>query len=299
MDNFAKDMACVVRQLFPADENVGANNKRKRSSSLCPMGTSPLREIRNHSNNISSDKNIQGRRLSDEGNLYNGTQRRREHIRSISIQKRVFSANESSESSSAEGFLNSVTNILNDRYPSDTDHLVIREAAVEDRANGRIVPLNSVRKEQIETIRVMMIPPKRKDTMKRMEKMILGSNFDQKHPRYGPGFWHSVLRSYSSFKKIYIAEKHIKERFDLLFGFTYCLSKHRRWLTHNARGWGGEKMVAGLALRWKHLLKYSPEQMGLDEEYSYPALMHLVEDFKIAVESVETYGNPTLQFEYI
>ena len=87
----------------------------------------------------------------------------------------------------------------------------------------------------------------------------------------------------------------------MLFGFNYNLSRNRRWLTHNGRGWGGEKMITGLALRWKHLLKYSTEHiiMELDWEFSHPAVLYFVENFKITVETAEMFGNPKLRFDYI
>jgi hypothetical protein len=58
-------------------------------------------------------------------------------------------------------------------------------------------------------------------------------------------------------------------------------------------------MVAGLALRWKDLFKKnSSQQLRRDLEFSYPAVTHFLEDFKKAVEKIETYGHSQLRFDY-
>jgi hypothetical protein len=201
-------------------------------------------------------------------------------------------------------FLGRFTNVL-EHYPDGTDYLVIQDATINRYCNDKTktkveeVSLNSLSVEQLDTIRVMVITPERKRVMDDMGRLLLGSKFKRKQFNYGPGFWYSVLRSYATFKQSYAAEKDISTRFDMLFGFTYCLSKHPRWATQHGRGWGGEKMVAGIAMRWKHLLKYPTIQLGMDEEFSYPALLHFLSDFKTFVESAEMYGDPKLQFNHI
>ncbi|MGK3736519.1 MAG: hypothetical protein ACI90V_003361 [Bacillariaceae sp.] len=304
------DMNNVVRRLFQeVDENHDVNNKRKRSSVFCALSPSPLREIPIQTNNTTTQNGLQPRQLLPEKENYH------DNVSSFSTKQGIVSevggrdrtiplpfVNQSSNpfplncssKSPAEVFLNRLADVLSDQYPPDTNHMVLRDTIDVD-----FIPLNSLSETQIGTIRVMMIPNKRKKTMDGMGRLILGANFDRDQPNYVQGFWYSVLRSYDTFKQIYAAEKHVTERFDMLFGFSYNLFKNQRWLTHNGRGWGGEKMIVGLALRWKHVLKYSPEKIGLDQEFSYPAVLWFVEEFKLAVENAEMYGNPKLKFDYI
>jgi hypothetical protein len=190
-------------------------------------------------------------------------------------------------------------------YPANSDYLVIRDAILDEDDNNdmdsdssRDVPVTLLTMEQLNTIRVLVVTPKRQKTMDEMGRLILGPKFGRQQFNYGPGFWYTVLRSYSSFKHIFAAEKDIATRFDLLFGFTRYLAIHTRWLTHHGRGWGGEKMVDGLAGRWKRMLQYSARHLELDEEFSLPAVLCFLEEFKATVETAEMYGDPPLQFDH-
>jgi len=58
-------------------------------------------------------------------------------------------------------------------------------------------------------------------------------------------------------------------------------------------------MIASLAKHWRRLFgKYTPAELGLDLEFSYPAALAFLEKFKIMCESVETFGYPTIDFPY-
>jgi hypothetical protein len=58
-------------------------------------------------------------------------------------------------------------------------------------------------------------------------------------------------------------------------------------------------MVEGLATRFKNLLATkTPEELDLDEEFSFPAVLHLLEVFRATVESAPTYGDPKMVFKY-
>ena len=305
------DMNNVVRRLFQeVDENHDVKNKRKRTSVFCALSPSPLREIRIQTNNTNTQNGLQPRQLLPEkenciDNLSSfsteqgivsevGARDRTIPLPHINQSSNPFFPLNCSSKSPAEVFLNRLTDLLGDQYPPDTDHMVLR-----DTIDADFIPLDSLSETQIGTIRVMIIPNKRKKTMDGMGRLILGANFDREQPNYVPGFWYSVLRSYDTFRQIYAAEKHVTKRFDMLFGFSYYLLKNQRWLTHNSRGWGGERMIVGMALRWKHVLKYSPEKIGLDHEFSYPAVLWFVDEFKRTVENAEMYGNSKLKFDYI
>ena len=127
-----------------------------------------------------------------------------------------------------------------------------------------------------------------------MQRLIYGEKLDIQEQNSEPRFWHSVLQSYDMFKKMYIVENRVTKRFDMLFGFTYCLSKDCRWLGHNESCREREKIITGLDLRWKHVLRYSFKELGIDGEFSLPAVLHLVEAFKNTVKSGQRNGGPML-----
>jgi hypothetical protein len=367
MDDFAQEMACVVRRLFPDDDkenmppideqnrrhkqqptwawessnsmmhlhdkNVNVN-KRKRDSVLATSRSFPLNEVRNGAiiktkniNNTATTNQLyrskggvvtikvdtlsqevcvpivnsspkQNFKLSDESKV-----KISEEVPLIETVS-VHNPNEAGCSSPAKDFMEQFDYVLSKRYPKGTDFLIIRDVfspSIDD--HGGVVPmeinLDELSKEQLSTIRVLIIPLQRQETMDEMGKLILGDRFGRNNIRYDRNFWFSILKSYGIFKRFYaIKSSDMEARFNLLFGFTYHLSKHPHWMNHHARGWGGEKMVSGLASRWKQLLKCLPGQMGLDSEFSYPAVLCFLQEFKTTVENVNTNGDPKLQFNY-
>jgi hypothetical protein len=205
------------------------------------------------------------------------------------------------ETTPNEDFLNRFKTVTS-RYPYGTGYIDIRGAIQEGDPEWREdfdVDAVLFSEEQVRRIRVLIVPAELYIAIDEMGRLILGQEFDRRNKVFGPGFSYSVLRSYDSFKRLYSDTTEIPKRFNVLFGFTYHLSRNSRWMIQHGRGWGGEKMVAGLALRWKDLLrKHSSQQLRRDLEFSYPAVTHFLEDFKKAVERVETYGDSQLRFDY-
>jgi hypothetical protein len=207
------------------------------------------------------------------------------------------------EKETIEDFLQRFKTVVSSRYPYGTGYLDIRGAIQEGDSEWRNdfdLDKVSFTEAQVRRIRVLIVPMERCRAMDDMGKLILGEEeFHRRKKEYTTGFSYSVLRSYLTLKRIYSqTENDIPKRFNLLFGFTYHLYRNPRWMTHHGRGWGGENILTGLALWWKDLLKQSAQELALDLEFSYPAVMHFLEDFKKSVESVEKYGDPRLRFVY-
>lgn len=320
MDNFASDMACIVRRLFPddveTDARAEAGAKRKRNSVFAALSPSPLREIRNVPKSKGTDTTA--RTSSTSKGFHNLSGGPGATCREDSeTKKNLFDDDNEDDDSAfddeddASDTSKSPTELFSDHfmhvlsyYPSDSDYLVIRDAVLDDddatmeTRDPRQISLSSISMEQVETIRLMIVTPTRLQMMDGMGKLILGPKFGRTKISNGPGFWHSVLRSYATFKQLFANEKETSRRFDMLFGFTYYLAEYPRWISQHGRGWGGETMVAGLAMRWKHILKHSPHELLLDEEFSLPATTCLLEEFRLMVESAEMYGDPALRFAY-
>ncbi|KAG7342089.1 hypothetical protein IV203_007181 [Nitzschia inconspicua] len=319
MDSFAMDMACVVRRLFPEEEDMDVRclggAKRKRNSVFTALSPSPLREIRNIPKSKGTDTTARTSSTSKGFlDINEGIGRQGE---GSEIKKNLFEDEEEDDESEFDDDDDtdvgpkSPSEIFSDRfmhvlsyYPSDSEYIVIRDAILDpdnetmEALDPCQVPLSSISMEQVETIRLMIVTPTRMQTMEDMGKLILGPKFGRQSVSSGPGFWYSVLRSYLSFKQLFATEESTPRRFDMLLGFTYYLAEYPRWISHHGRGWGGEKMVAGLAMRWKHMLKYSARELLLDEEFSLPATLCLLDEFQAAVESAEMYGDPPLLFTY-
>ena len=143
---------------------------------------------------------------------------------------------------------------------------------------------------QVDHVRVIVITKERQECMDEMGRLILGEQFGAQLMSFSTSFSYHVLGAWSQFSKLYHQTMDWKRKFDLLLGFTDTLKEHDVWIHDHEVGWGGEKMVKQLALCWKTILTKTDEDLGIDREYTRPGIVALLEQFKEAVESVETYG---------
>jgi hypothetical protein len=320
MEFFAREMQDVVRILFPDDDNKrqrctpnSMNNKKKKrlkrsSVSISLRTPTPLREVRNivqmtTTNSLTDNLSVASSFISNKSSAMD-TKIRKVNFDASTFQRTFFSALS--------------------KYPPNTQYLLIQDVVLSTEEDSMMddsssttgskeeemeIPLESLSSDEIGTLRVIMMPPKRQAVMQRMNNLLLGDSMsnglyslDQQHHHivHRPSFWYQVLQRANAFKREYASTVNSSDRFDMMFGFTWCLATNPAWLTQHARGWKGEQMVSSLAIRWKNLLKYDSVQLGiLDDEFSFPALICFLDNFKAAVESTETYGEPKMRFDYI
>jgi hypothetical protein len=150
--------------------------------------------------------------------------------------------------------------------------------------------------EQVDRIRIMIVPERREEVlvaylnyydMAYKEDHISKESAD-------------VLKHFDGFKRRYSSTRCVQEKFDLLFGFSFAIKKYSGWMYRYECMHAREKMVAALARHWRNLLrKNSPVQLGLDAEFSYPALLTFLRCFKRQTEeSIETFGEPPIKFVF-
>ena len=200
-----------------------------------------------------------------------------------------------------EVFLTRLNSVMAIGYPLGTGYLDIRGAIQEGDAEWtENLDLDHIdfTDDQVKRIRVLIMPRERYTSKDEMGILLLGNQFHRRHKNFTAGFSYHVLRAYDLFKDRYAKTSTKRERFNMLFGFTFHLHSNDWWMTHHGRGWGGEAMVARLARHWKQLLQNETSHLGLDTEFSYPAVKYFLEDFKRKVEQVEMYGEPPMKFAY-
>lgn len=151
--------------------------------------------------------------------------------------------------------------------------------------------------EQVNYVRVVIITKERQDRMEEMSKLILGGKHGQSLMMFDTAFSYDVLNAWNAFTVRFHEAQDWQEKFDLLLGFTDTLKEHDVWMNDHEVGWGGEKMVEQLAKSWKLTLERDNDQLGIDSEYTRPGVVALLEQFKEAVESVDTPERMVFDFE--
>eukprot|EP00536_Pseudo-nitzschia_multiseries_P004206 jgi/Psemu1/64530/estExt_Genemark1.C_690003 len=149
-------------------------------------------------------------------------------------------------------------------------------------------------KEQVDTLRYVIITKNRDKQIDEMEEYILGEQAGSDMLSFTTSFSYDVLDGFDYFQSKMYKNKSKQRKFDMLFAYTYQLKEHDVWM-HDNEG-GMNDMVEDLAKMWKELLKNSDKSLGIDSEYTRPGVLQLLEDFKEEIES--HCAEPPFEFRF-
>jgi hypothetical protein len=164
----------------------------------------------------------------------------------------------------------------------------------EDRDAALKKKNQSYTEEEMNSLRSIMISENRENKLENMRRLILGKQADDSIQMFNTSFSYEVVDSLIKFRKLYNKLKTPAEKFDLLFGYTFNLSERDVWMHDYEDGEMINKFTKSLALMWKTLLKNPDVDLGIDIEYTKPALTTFLTGFK---ESVEHNGDAKFKFE--
>mmetsp|Transcript_100169 Transcript_100169/g.150171 ORF Transcript_100169/g.150171 Transcript_100169/m.150171 type:complete len:356 (+) Transcript_100169:104-1171(+) len=184
--------------------------------------------------------------------------------------------------------------VLNAKHPDGAGLLYIREifepCDPEYRNLPGMIKVTSLTKEQVCRLRVMIVDEKLQDVM------VPTLAYYDRLPYDAIG---NVVDHFEHWKVKYAKVRDYRAKFNEIFSFTYALHKFDAWMLRMDRGLGRSRMVAGLAMRWKNLFSSrTPEELNIDDEFSYPALQLLLQSFKAKVEGAPTWRDPRMIFKY-
>lgn len=155
---------------------------------------------------------------------------------------------------------------------------------------------NLCSKEQVNHIRIIINTERREEYKVEMEALLLSEQFTTKGP-FTMEFSNQVIRAYNQFQNMYHQVTLTwPERIDMLLGFTEKVKEYDHWMYEHAQEWKGKEMVAGIAMLWKDALKYQPQDLGMDPEFTFPGVLVLLEHFRAVVE--EAGADPPLLFHF-
>jgi hypothetical protein len=197
------------------------------------------------------------------------------------------------------------------QYPEGTAIMYIREifepSDPEFDVVGAKVNSSQLSQEQVDRLRIMIVPERREEILvayldyysiaNRRVAYLDYYDMASKRIRIFIGSTH-VVRHFDGFERRYASTRDPKEKFDLLFGFSFAIKKYSAWMYRYEGARSRKKMLTSLARHWRNLLENPPQELGLDEEFSHPALLAFLRGFKRQAESIETFGDTPIKFEF-
>ena len=132
----------------------------------------------------------------------------------------------------------------------------------------RFVNVKHITKQQVDRLHIIIVDDRRRKAMVAYLKML-----------------EVTVPNYGHFKEEYSKVQDPKERLNKLLGFTFALNKHDNWLYQTPYNILRVRMIKNLGLKWRNLLgNRSPKELGIDDDFSLPAIKALLEKFKCKVE---------------
>jgi hypothetical protein len=152
--------------------------------------------------------------------------------------------------------------------------------------------------KQVDAWRCIIVTKELDKGMEDMGKLVLGDQYGGSFMMFDTSFSYQVLGAFDIFNKKYMRPIGAAKQFPLLFGFTNTISENDVWMHDHESEWGGERMIKSLGRKWMVLMSKTPKQLGIDSEFTLPAVKAFLKDFKEKVESIDTCDDPAMAFNY-
>jgi len=150
-------------------------------------------------------------------------------------------------------------------------------------------------KEQMDSLRHIMVTKNREKQLNAMRKLVLGDQANDWLLTFNTAFSYHIRDSLHTLRRKLTRAKTPAAKFDILFAYTHQVKEHNIWM-HDNEG-DMDTFTKGLAIIWKRLLKNSDKDLGIDSEYTKPGIMAMLEKFREQAESPDAgYGN--MKFAY-
>lgn len=144
---------------------------------------------------------------------------------------------------------------------------------------------------QMDHVRILIVTSARQGHMEHMARQF--SNISSESDLAT-----AVWDTWRMFQSKYRNSKCWKHKLDMILAFTDAIKDYNEWMyTASTEEYAWDQLTLGLARLWKTLLKKSPEELGVDVEFTLAGIMCLLQDFQELVESVETPNK--LEFPYL
>jgi hypothetical protein len=147
-------------------------------------------------------------------------------------------------------------------------------------------------------LRFIMITQNRADKLDEMQALILGDQKGSSFMMFNTSFSYTVHDSLETIKSLLKKAKTPSQKLDLLFAYTHTVKEYDVWMQDNEGDMG--EFTKGLAAIWKRFLKGTDEDLGIDAEFTKPALEEFLKQFKTSVESVavDAFGGAGMKSKY-
>lgn len=114
-------------------------------------------------------------------------------------------------------------------------------------------------------------------------------------------FSYEILVVFQGIRPILLdLEERTEPKFDIILSYTLAIHKYNDWMhDHEQDDWTGGEMLRILGSMWNELMQMSPIELGIDAEFTLPALKTFLREFEKEIKDVgEEIEDPTMKFNW-
>ena len=141
--------------------------------------------------------------------------------------------------------------------------------------------------EELNSIRYILASKAIKDAIDKENKKLLGDQADDDMMMFNTAFSQDAIVYMDGLLRRVDKQKDLKKKCALLLGGTLALHMYNDWIHDNEFDDGEFAVVKMLGDRWKQLLKKSDKELGIDSEFTRPAILCVLQGMKKVMHDTE------------
>jgi hypothetical protein len=159
------------------------------------------------------------------------------------------------------------------------------ESEQEDE-NGE-ADANTFTQAEVDTFRFVVVPPNRKTILDQMK--LIATDGQEGFMMFNTAHSYYIIPAIEAQVKI-AQKKSPADCFDHLFGLTFFIDEFDCWINDNEDADFVQHGVSALATAWKKVLAKTDEALGIDPEFTRPAIVALLQRFQKKLKEAEGKG---------
>lgn len=153
----------------------------------------------------------------------------------------------------------------------------------DDEGERPVMTNQQLTEAQVGRIRLVIVSQDLKQRLDQAEELLLGEQYGEEILMFDTAFGDDAMDCIDWTVREFPKLRDWNQRLNHLLASTDVLNRHDCWLHGHESGWGGEEPLEAFAALWRSVLQQSSASLGIDDEFTRPAVQCLLRMFAAKV----------------
>ena len=151
--------------------------------------------------------------------------------------------------------------------------------------------------EQVSACRFVLIKEALATALDSMGDLVLGEQADSPVMMFNTSFSYDVMDSITVVLELSrLCKNNWSQKFNTLFAYTFTIKQYDAWIYDNEGL--PQDFFTSLGKEWSKILSKTDLELGIDSEFTRPAVVEFLSKFKEEVEECQSEEGENIEFEY-